>query len=181
MTIPGRGLASATNEVPRAGEKTGVRERTKAAVVGLFLHQSRVFQPRYGADMRCSTYLFRCYSHLQYSGLSESAPATNKGDITRVSSTKWRMEVRGGSLYLTAAGQALKSCVFPPLADTILDPRLQDAYKMPLRGDALRTRGATKTPGARTAGRRASVRRTQRCARRDCHAILCKGRRPHPL
>jgi hypothetical protein len=114
--------------------------------------------------MRCSIYLFRCYSHPQYSGLSESAPATNKGDITGVSSTKWRMEVSGDSLYHTAARQALKSCVFPPLADTILDQRLQNAYKMPLRGDALRTRGATKTPGARTAGRRASVRRTQRCA-----------------
>src|SRR5262245_52512539 len=44
MTIPGRSLASVTNEIPRAGEKTGVRERTKAAVVGLFLHQCRVFR-----------------------------------------------------------------------------------------------------------------------------------------
>ena len=72
--------------------------------------------------------------------------------------------LRQSPLYLTAAGQELKSCVFLPLADTILDPRLQNAYKMPLRGDALRIRGATQTPGARTAGRRASVRRTQRCA-----------------
>ena len=39
MNLPGRGLASATNEVPREGEKAGVRERTKATVVCLFLHK----------------------------------------------------------------------------------------------------------------------------------------------
>jgi hypothetical protein len=81
-----------------------------------------------------------------------------KGDITGVSSTKWRREVSGGSLSLTAAGQALTSCVFPPLADASLDRRLQNAYKSTRRGEVPRTRGTPKTPGARVSGRCASVR-----------------------
>src|SRR5438093_3691540 len=68
-----------------------------------------------------------------------------------------------------------------PLADASLDRRLQNAYKSPRRGEALHTRGATTTPGARAARRGASVRRTPRCTRRDCHADLRNGRRPHPL
>src|SRR5207244_10261264 len=69
----------------------------------------------------------------------------------------------------------------PPLADASLDRRLQNAYKSPRRGEALHTRGATTTLGARAARRGASVRRTPRCTRRDCHAVLRKGRRPHTL
>ena len=38
--------------------------------------------------------------------------------------------------------------------------------------EALRTCGAPKTPGARVSGRWASVCGTQRCARRDYHAIV---------
>jgi hypothetical protein len=53
-----------------------------------------------------------------------------------------------------------------------LDQRLQNAYKSTRRGDALRTRGTPKTPDARAARRCASVRGTQRCVRRDCHAVL---------
>src|SRR5262249_22294564 len=82
----------------------------------------------------------------------------------------------------------------PPPADTTLDQRLQNAYKSthqgrapvklvsggggkgrytlrsPLRRrrrgkDALHTRGAPKTPGARASGRCASECGTQRCAK----------------
>jgi hypothetical protein len=76
----------------------------------------------------------------------------------------------------------------PPLAHASLDWRLQNAYKSTRRGrgavklaplrrrrrgeEALRTCGAPKTPGARVSGRCASVRGTQRCARRDDHAIV---------
>src|SRR5215470_4417758 len=38
--------------------------------------------------------------------------------------------------------------------------------------EALRTRGALKTPGARVSGRCASVRGTPRWTRRDSHAIV---------
>ena len=51
----------------------------------------------------------------------------------------------------------------PPLADASLDRRLQNAYKSTRRGEALRTRGAPKTSGARVSGRWASVRGTTRC------------------
>ena len=54
----------------------------------------------------------------------------------------------------------------PPLADASLDRRRQHAYKSPRRGEALRTRGAPNTPGARVSGRWASVRGTPRGARR---------------
>jgi hypothetical protein len=54
----------------------------------------------------------------------------------------------------------------PPLADASLDRRLQNAYKSTRRGEALRTRGAPKTSGARVSGRCASVRGTPRGARR---------------
>jgi hypothetical protein len=40
----------------------------------------------------------------------------------------------------------------PPLADSSLDRRLQNAYKSTRRGAALRTRGAPKTSGARVSG-----------------------------
>ena len=53
----------------------------------------------------------------------------------------------------------------PPLADASLDRRLQNAYKSPRRGEALRTR-RSETSGARVSGRCASVRGTPRGARR---------------
>src|SRR6266446_397509 len=75
----------------------------------------------------------------------------------------------------------LKPMGKPPLADASLDRWLQNAYKSPQRGEALRPRGATTPPGARAARRGARVRRTPRWTRRDCHAVLRQGRRPHPL
>jgi hypothetical protein len=48
----------------------------------------------------------------------------------------------------------------PPLADARLDRRLQNAYKSPRKGEALRIRGAPNTPGARVSRRYASVRGT---------------------
>jgi len=47
--------------------------------------------------------------------------------------------------------------------------------------EALRMRGAPQTPGARVARRCTSIHGTPHCARRDCHAVLRQGRRPHPL
>jgi hypothetical protein len=69
----------------------------------------------------------------------------------------------------------------PPLGDASLDRRLQNAYKSLQSGEALRTRGATRPPGTRAARRGACVRRTPHWTRRDCHAVLRQGRRPHPL
>src|SRR5258706_8830990 len=43
MKIPARDLPSEENEAPREGENTRVRERTKVAVVCLFLHKCIVF------------------------------------------------------------------------------------------------------------------------------------------
>jgi len=54
----------------------------------------------------------------------------------------------------------------PPLADASLDRWRQNAYKRPRSGEALRTRGAPNTSGARVSGRWASVRGTPRGARR---------------
>ena len=51
----------------------------------------------------------------------------------------------------------------PPLADASLDRRLQNAYKSTRRGEALRTRGAPKTSGARVSGRCERTRNTRRC------------------
>ena len=52
----------------------------------------------------------------------------------------------------------------PPLADASLDRRLQNAYKSTRRGEALRTRGAPKTSGARVSGRWCErTRNTRRC------------------
>jgi hypothetical protein len=82
--------------------------------------------------------------------------------------------LRGANLTLATLHMAnlCGAMCAPPLADASLDRRLQHAYKSPRRGEALRTRGAPKTPDARVSGRCASVRGTQRWARRDSHAIV---------